>query len=50
MLFRSGQSPAELARETGLSPETVRTQLKLAFAKTSTSRQSELASLLARLR
>jgi DNA-binding CsgD family transcriptional regulator len=44
-----GQSPAEMARQLRVSPETVRTQLKRVFAKTSTRRQSELARLISKL-
>jgi DNA-binding CsgD family transcriptional regulator len=40
---------AELAQEWGISVETIRSQLKRVFAKTSTARQGELVSLLARL-
>ncbi|APW72017.1 helix-turn-helix transcriptional regulator, partial [Sphingopyxis granuli] len=42
------RAPAELASEWGISVETIRSQLKRAFAKTSTTRQSELVSLLTR--
>jgi DNA-binding CsgD family transcriptional regulator len=42
------RAPAELAAEWGISVETIRSQLKRAFAKTSTTRQSELVSLLTR--
>lgn len=44
-----GHSLNDLAAEFGVSIETVRTQLKRALAKTSTSRQGELISLLTRL-
>jgi DNA-binding CsgD family transcriptional regulator len=44
-----GNSPAELARQLGLSPETIRTQLKRVFAKTSTKRQSDLSRLISKL-
>jgi DNA-binding CsgD family transcriptional regulator len=44
-----GKSLRELANEFNVSDETVRTQLKRVFAKTSTSRQGELIFLLARL-
>ncbi|WP_237738861.1 helix-turn-helix transcriptional regulator [Alcanivorax hongdengensis] len=40
-----GFAPQELAREFGLSHHTIRTQLKAAFHKTGTNRQSELAKL-----
>ncbi|MET0239643.1 MAG: LuxR C-terminal-related transcriptional regulator [Sphingobium sp.] len=42
----SGRSPSELARQWKLSEETVRSQLKKVFTKTSTRRQSELGLLL----
>ena len=42
----SGMTLDEFAEERGVSPSTARTQLKSAFAKTGTKRQSELVSLL----
>ncbi|WP_414694171.1 helix-turn-helix transcriptional regulator [Phenylobacterium sp.] len=45
----AGQTTDELARSFGLSPGTIRTQLKAVFAKTGVRRQSELAALLAPL-
>jgi len=45
-----GQSPATMAQRLGVTQSTVRSQLKIAFSKTCTSRQSELASLLAGFR
>ncbi|TFI56412.1 helix-turn-helix transcriptional regulator [Sphingomonas parva] len=44
-----GIAPADLARQLDVSPETIRSQLKRVYAKTSTRRQSELSLLLARL-
>ena len=44
-----GLSPAEMASQLGLSPETIRTQLKRVFAKTSTKRQSDLSRLISKL-
>jgi DNA-binding CsgD family transcriptional regulator len=44
-----GLSPAEVSGKLGLSYETVRTQLKRVFAKTSTKRQNELALLISKL-
>jgi DNA-binding CsgD family transcriptional regulator len=44
-----GLSPAEVSKQLGLSYETVRTQLKRVFAKTSTKRQNELALLISKL-
>lgn len=45
----SGKSTNALSAELGISRETVRSHLKRAFAKTSTTRQSELASLISKL-
>lgn len=45
-----GKSLQDIAREYSVSPETTRTQLKAVMAKTGTSRQSELASLLGSLK
>lgn len=45
-----GKSLQEIAQEHSVSPETTRTQLKAVMAKTGTSRQSELASLLGTLK
>jgi DNA-binding CsgD family transcriptional regulator len=45
-----GKSPAEIASSSGLALATIRTQLKHIFQKTSTTRQSELASLLSAFR
>ena len=44
-----GESPAEIAHRNGTSIATVRSQLASVFAKTQTSRQAELVSLLARV-
>jgi DNA-binding CsgD family transcriptional regulator len=44
-----GLSPAEVSKQLNLSYETVRTQLKRVFAKTSTNRQNELALLISKL-
>lgn len=44
-----GNTVGDVARQSGVSSETVRTQLKRVFAKTSTSRQGELISLMTRL-
>ena len=44
-----GLSPAALAGQLEVSPETVRTHLKRVFAKTSTKRQAELSLLISRL-
>jgi DNA-binding CsgD family transcriptional regulator len=48
-LVGSGRSPRAAAEQLGLTEETTRTALKRVFAKTGVSRQSELASLLAKL-
>lgn len=42
-----GEAPSDIARKSGLSAETVRSQLKAAFAKIGISRQTELVRLLA---
>jgi len=44
----AGQSVADCAEATGLSPYTVRNQLASVFSKTNTSRQSELVALVIR--
>lgn len=44
-----GLSPAEMSRQLNVTYETVRSQLKRVFAKTSTRRQSELSLLISRL-
>jgi DNA-binding CsgD family transcriptional regulator len=44
-----GDTPADIARETGVSIATVRSQLASVFAKTQTGRQAELVALLARV-
>lgn len=44
----SGGNPNVIARDAGTSPETVRSQLKQVFLKTSTRRQNELTALLHR--
>lgn len=44
-----GLSPAALAEQLNLSTETIRTQLKGVFGKTSTKRQSELSILISKL-
>lgn len=50
MEIASGSSLDVAAANLGNGRETARTQLKAVFAKTNTSRQAELASVLARLR
>lgn len=45
----AGATPADVAREKGVSLATVRAQLASVFAKTQTRRQSELMALLARV-
>ncbi|HEX5454766.1 MAG TPA: GAF domain-containing protein, partial [Stellaceae bacterium] len=47
-LLATGMSPDAAAKQLGVAPGTVRSQLKAVFAKTETHRQSELAALLAR--
>jgi DNA-binding CsgD family transcriptional regulator len=49
-LIAQGLDPTQAAIRLGVSRETVRTQLKSIFAKTSTHRQSELVAMLSRLR
>jgi len=44
-----GDTPADIVKETRVSMATVRSQLASVFAKTQTSRQAELISLLARV-
>lgn len=44
-----GKTLLEIAAETRISKETLRSRLKSVFGKTSTSRQSELVLLLARI-
>ena len=44
-----GDTPADIALESGVSIATVRSQLASVFAKTQTSRQAELVALLARV-
>ncbi|HJU20216.1 MAG TPA: helix-turn-helix transcriptional regulator [Stellaceae bacterium] len=48
-LLATGMAPEAAAQRLGITREIARTQLKAAFAKTETHRQSELAALLARL-
>lgn len=48
-LVGAGRSPREAAETLGISEATARTVLKRVFAKTSISKQSHLAVLLARL-
>lgn len=50
VLMASGIGVNEAAASIGAKRETVRTQLRMIFAKTNTRRQAELAGLLARLR
>jgi DNA-binding CsgD family transcriptional regulator len=47
--FAGGKSPAEIAKQSGLSMGTVRSHLAAVFAKTQTKRQGELVALLARI-
>ena len=44
-----GRSPEQIAEEGGVAVSTIRKQLASVFTKTHTSRQSELAALLARV-
>jgi DNA-binding CsgD family transcriptional regulator len=44
-----GLSPARIAKQLGVSPQTIRSQLKRVFVKTSTNRQTELSLLISRL-
>jgi DNA-binding CsgD family transcriptional regulator len=44
-----GRSPEQIAKEGGVAVSTIRKQLASVFTKTHTSRQSELAALLARV-
>lgn len=48
-LVGSGAAPRDAAEKLGVAEDTVRKALKSVFAKTGVSRQSELASLMARL-
>jgi DNA-binding CsgD family transcriptional regulator len=48
-LVASGISPDAIAAQLNVSRETVRNQIKTAFSKTGTHRQSELAALIARV-
>jgi DNA-binding CsgD family transcriptional regulator len=48
-LIADGRSPAEVAQRLRIGIGTVRTHLKGAFAKTGTTRQSELAAVISRL-
>jgi DNA-binding CsgD family transcriptional regulator len=45
-----GCSPAQIAKESGTSSETVRGQLKGIYSKTYTNRQNQLAALILRAR
>ena len=45
----SGMTVAGMARQLGLSPNTIKTHLRRVFAKTNTGRQAELARLVASL-
>ncbi|WP_456717246.1 MULTISPECIES: helix-turn-helix transcriptional regulator [unclassified Bradyrhizobium] len=48
-MVAAGMSPDEIATKLNVSRETVRNQIKTAFSKTGTHRQSELAALIARV-
>ncbi len=49
MAAGSGLPIPQVAQQLGLSPNTVKTHLRKVFAKTATSRQAELARLMASL-
>lgn len=49
MLFSEGKTPEEAAATLGVARDTARKRLKAIYAKTATSRQADLAALLARL-
>jgi DNA-binding CsgD family transcriptional regulator len=48
LMMTEGRSPEEIARERGVSIETVRSQIRALMTKTETRRQSELVALVAR--
>jgi DNA-binding CsgD family transcriptional regulator/PAS domain-containing protein len=49
VLIASGANPAEIAQQRGTSTQTVRSQMKALFGKLDCERQSQVASLVARL-